>query len=794
MENIGHHNFVGIRESLPHYRLKFRLFLILVSCFHFPVLAQHHHVEDSHLSDGDTQVESQPLLSQAIRIHQALSFLGSSLSVEDIKKLEALQHKSPGPDITKQIQQILDPYCIAIVDINPEARVKVKRGEAKAKLIQGGWTSFLVKVYNDAGVNAPLQVQSPNALMPFHAPTFDPKVKPENIITAGQSANRFLEMGLFRSSPLLPNLSGLKLEYAVLQIYSKDAGNREVEIGFNIGQGSQDIGFRNSTSYLFKIQPSVKVILQIKDDDGSPTMASLTIKENVDRMRGRLQATFPLPSRRVAAIDEYPDFYFQQQIYRQDGEHVLLPAGKYSITATRGPEYITQTMEVTIPSGVKTFKLPVKLKRWIHLFDLGWYSADHHVHAGGCTHYDSPEEGVPPAFMWRQSLGEDLNVASILAWGPSWYHQKTYFTGKDNPLSTKNNIIRNDVEVSGFPSSHSGHIVLLRIKEDDYPGTTRLEQWPSWTLPILSWAKSQGGVTGYAHSGWGLEPAQFTEQLPNYAIPKMDGIGANEYIVAVTENLVDFYSLGDTPVTWELNMWYHTLNCGFTPRISGETDFPCITDQVVGISRSYFQSDKGVDYDSYVEALKKGRNYVSEGGSHILDFKVNDQEVGVKESKVNLKGNQSVAISATIAAYLPELKDTVTGEDMKKRIPFNQSWNIERARKGNSRNINAQLIVNGVVVDTVEIVADGAQQKINFSYSVDRSCWAAIRVLGSSHSNPIFILVDDKPILEKRSAQWCRDALNKCWEMKSPNIRPEERPAAKEAYDKAREVYEKMID
>ncbi len=775
-------------------RRKITLFLLCASIFYFPVLAQHQHTEDSHAVQADIQVESQPLLAQAMRIEQALSFLGSSLSPGDIKKLGALQHEPPGPSVTKAIQQILDPYCISIVQINPEARVKVKRGNAKIKLVQGGWTNFLVKVYNDAGVNAQLNVESPNELPPMHGSSGGATVDPQNVITHGQSLNRFVAMDIYRNAPLMPNLSGLKLEYVVLQIYSKDAGKREVEMGFNIGQGTQDIGFRNTISFLFDIQPAVKVTFEIKDDDGSPSMASFIIKDNIDRIPGRLQGIYPLPSKRVAALDEYPDFFFQKQIYRKDGEHVQLAPGKYSVTFTKGPEYIPQVIELAIPAGIKTFKLPVKLKRWIHLYSLGWYSADHHVHAAGCAHYDSPEEGVPPEFMWRQSLGEDLNVAAILAWGPSWYHQKTYFTGKDDPLSNKNNLIHNDVEVSGFPSSHAGHIVLLRIKEDDYPGTTRLEQWPSWTLPILSWAKSQGGVTGYAHSGWGLEPVQFTEELPNYVMPKMDGIGANEYIVAVTENLVDFYSLGDTPVTWELNMWYHTLNCGFATRISGETDFPCITDQVVGISRSYFQSDSGVNYNSYVAALKKGRSYVSEGGSHILDFKVNDQEVGVKESTVNLKGNQSVAISATIAAYLPKLEDTVTGEDMKKRIPFNQSWSIERARKGNSRNINAQLIVNGVVVDTAEIIADGTQQKINFSYLTDRSCWAAIRVLGSSHSNPIFILVDDKPILEKRSAQWCKDALDKCWEMKAPNIRPEERPAAKEAYDKARMVYEKMID
>jgi hypothetical protein len=263
-------------------------------------------------------------------------------------------------------------------------------------------------------------------------------------------------------------------------------------------------------------------------------------------------------------------------------------------------------MQLVVPAGVKEYAASFQLRRWLNMSKLGWYSADHHVHAAGCSHYDSPEEGVKPIDMWRQALGENLNVAAVLAWGPSWYHQKTFFTGHDDPLSTAKNKMRNDVEVSGFPSSHAGHIVLLRLKEDDYPGTTKIEEWPSWTLPVFKWAKSQNAVTGYAHSGWGLEPSAPTKQLLNYVVPKMDGIGANEFIVTVTQNVVDFYSLGDTPAPWELNMWYHTLNCGFTTRLSGETDFPCIFDERVGMARSYFKPDGNLSYDGYVDAIKKG--------------------------------------------------------------------------------------------------------------------------------------------------------------------------------------------
>lgn len=522
-------------------------------------------------------------------------------------------------------------------------------------------------------------------------------------------------------------------------------------------------------------------------------MASFLITDEQAHASGKFSGIYPLPSRRVAAFDTYPDFFFQPQIYRADGEYVMLPAGKYNVTYTRGPEYIKQTKEITVPENADSITVSFQLKRWIQMTKLGWHSADHHIHAAGCSHYDSPTEGVDPKDMWRQTLGEDLDLAANLAWGPSWYHQKTFFTGKDHPLSDSKNIMRNDVEVSGFPSSHSGHIVLLRIKEDDYPGTTQIEQWPSWTAPVLSWAKSQGGVVGYAHSGWGLEPVHATDKLPNYILPKMDGIGANEYIMTVTQDLVDFYSAGDTPAPWELNMYYHTLNCGFKTRLSGETDFPCITDARVGQARSYFKPIGPYNYDNYVAAIKSGRSYVSDGKSHIMDFSINGKEAGTDNSEVSIKANENLNITANVAAYLSQEQDK-EGEKIAQTpiiaMPF---WDIERARMGKSRKVRVELIVNGVAVDTMEINADGEVNNVKFAYKPVKSGWAALRVYPSSHSNPIFINVDNKPVIEKQSAEWCLAALNQCWKMKEPNIRAAEKKAAEAAYEVARRKYQAII-
>ena len=69
-----------------------------------------------------------------------------------------------------------------------------------------------------------------------------------------------------------------------------------------------------------------------------------------------------------------------------------------------------------------------------------------------------------------------------------------------------------------------------------------------------------------------------------------------------------------------------------------------------------------------------------------------------------------------------------------------------------------------------------------------------MRIYPSSHSNPVFVKIDNKPIQEKKSAEWCLEALNKCWKTKEPNIRQEEKKAAETAYNDARQVYRNIIE
>ena len=93
-----------------------------------------------------------------------------------------------------------------------------------------------------------------------------------------------------------------------------------------------------------------------------------------------------------------------------------------------------------------------------------------------------------------------------------------------------------------------------------------------------------------------------------------------------------------------------------------------------------------------------------------------------------------------------------------------------------------------------EIEADGSTQALEFDVDLKQSSWLAVRILPSVHTNPIFVEVDGKPIrASKKSAEWCRDAVDVCWNAKRGQIREEERPTAKKAYDEARAMYEVIL-
>jgi len=170
---------------------------------------------------------------------------------------------------------------------------------------------------------------------------------------------------------------------------------------------------------------------------------------------------------------------------------------------------------------------------------------------------------------------------------------------------------------------------------------------------------------------------------------------------------------------------------------------------------------------------------------------VNGQAMGQNGSELKLLQPGAVHVTARVAARLNEKPNPQIQNRRYNQKPY---WDIERARIGDTREVPLEVIVNGYPVAKQNIAADGRQQAVAFDVKIDRSSWIALRILPSSHTNPVFLLVGDRPIrASKRSAQWCLKGVDQCWSKKQKFIKADEMEQAKQDYEHARQTYQHIL-
>jgi hypothetical protein len=97
-------------------------------------------------------------------------------------------------------------------------------------------------------------------------------------------------------------------------------------------------------------------------------------------------------------------------------------------------------------------------------------------------------------------------------------------------------------------------------------------------------------------------------------------------------------------------------------------------------------------------------------------------------------------------------------------------------------------------VSRQRVPADGTLRDVTFEVALEQSSWVALRILPSSHTNPIFVIIDGKPIrASRRSIDWCLKGVDQCWSQKERFIKAEELDEARAAYDHARTVYRQRL-
>jgi hypothetical protein len=209
-----------------------------------------------------------------------------------------------------------------------------------------------------------------------------------------------------------------------------------------------------------------------------------------------------------------------------------------------------------------------------------------------------------------------------------------------------------------------------------YEGSAIESLYPSNTDMFLA-ARKQGAIGGYVHP-WSGDPTK-----SGYAVargfPVDLALGSFEYLEVLTSA---GHFTGTAPI------WHRALNCGFKITASAGEDsiLGLHATPIIGSSRLYAYIGDKLEWPRYLEAIRQGRTFVTNGP--LLTLTV-DGHIPGDEIHLPAAGG-TVEVNASVQSIVPLEKlevyfngkviESSDGSPIRKRIPISQSgWITIRA-------------------------------------------------------------------------------------------------------------------
>ncbi len=489
--------------------------------------------------------------------------------------------------------------------------------------------------------------------------------------------------------------------------------------------------------------------LKLTTQDGQ-TGEPVTARVSIEKEGGKFHAP---PGALYRVLKDYSHFYCR------DSAEFELPAGKYQLRAFHGPEFRSTYKTFTVTGGRKA-TVNVDLNRWANPSERGWHSGENHIHAnyGYGEWYNSPET------MLMQSAGEDLAVSNFMVANSDGdgIFDRRYFLGDVDPRSTDKTLLYWNQE---FRSTIWGHMTLVNLSQLVEPIMTGFKHTTNpWDTPtnsdVAKKAHQQNALVNYTHVAQRADDPYLNpytgKAIPiDVALGNIDSLDINN-------------SYGGT-----VPLWYRLLNCGF--RLTGSAGTDCflnrVRSRVPGGDRVYVKLDGPLDYSSWIESLRAGRSFVTNGP--MLTLHADGNEIG---STIRLSGPGELQIEGGGVSQFPLSK--------------------------------VELIQNGDVIATGEL--DESKKKANIKTSIhfERSGWLALRATGPAHpdhptggqyahTSPIYVEVADKPADSQEDAryflQWI-DRLALAVRVRDRIPTAELRAHVDAQLEAARDVYRKLAE
>jgi dipeptidyl aminopeptidase/acylaminoacyl peptidase len=491
--------------------------------------------------------------------------------------------------------------------------------------------------------------------------------------------------------------------------------------------------------------PTGTLLLQMKDRDSKKPVTARVV---LDQEKGKF---FAPPGALYRMLRGNGHFYCDRSA------ELTLPAGTYRLRAFRGPEYRPVILEVSIQPG-KTVELTVELSRWTHAAGAGWYSGDSHIHAnyGFGQWYNNPET------MLTQCAGEDLNVCNFMVANAEsdGIYDRPFFRGSPDPRSTGETILYWNQE---FRSTMWGHMTLINLKQVVEPVMTGFHATTNpWDIP------TNGDIADRTH--WQKGHVNYTHPVQHPTKPFDNPYAAKGLPIDVALGKIDSLDLNNA-YAGTVPVWYRLLNCGFRlPPSAGTYCFlNRIFSQLPGGDRVYVNVPGPLTYAAWIDNLKKGRSFVSNGP--MLELTIDGKGLG---ESIKLAGPQKLRVTGSARSQFPLSK--------------------------------VELIHDGKVAVAPPLAKDERSATLDQEFEIKTSGWLALRASGPGHPDsplpavyahtaPIYIEVAGGAVRSKEDAQFFLKWIDELAVMvrvrdRIPNA--ELRRHVENQLDAARSVYAKI--
>lgn len=400
---------------------------------------------------------------------------------------------------------------------------------------------------------------------------------------------------------------------------------------------------------------------------------------------------------------------------------VAVPRAAVTIDAVYGIEHEMARRTIDL-SGSAEARVEMRLKRFSNVAGKGWFGGNTHLHLHSITRAEAD------AYLREVPRADGLDMVFVS------YLERA----KMNPRYVSNEYVLHELEKLGgeevcfgngeehrhnfgVNSEGYGHVMFLNIRELVRPvsiGAGIMGAGPDWP-PLRSGIeliRDQGATVIWCHGTLGHE------DVPNWLGGLIDA-----------QNIFDGGSVGDYE-----RAYYRYLNAGLKVPFSAGTDW-FIND----FSRAYARVDGDLTAPRWLEALKAGRTFISNGP--ILSLQIGDRLPG-DTVKMNERGTLDIVGQAA----------------------------------GRNDFGDLELVYNGKVIRRINAgeVAKHFEAELSHSAMVEESGWLALRVSGGrggapggnravnelgeplfAHTSPIYVEVAGKGIFQRDAAESLIEAM-----------------------------------